>query len=180
MSDQAHPSSLQLNVNHLNHQLIVPHNTALLYILRNDLFLNGPKFGCGLGECGACTVLVDNRAVRSCSVPVKSVIGKEVITLEGLGNQEKLHPVQQAFIQTQAAQCGYCLNGMIMGTVVLLKKIPHPTDIQIRHALNHYLCRCGTHIEIIEAVNIAAQLMTKDLSDLDQNVSTSQKNDNAQ
>ena len=180
MSDQDHPSPLQLNVNHLNHQLIVPHNTALLYILRNDLFLNGPKFGCGLGECGACTVLVDNRAVRSCSVPVKSVIGKEVITLEGLGNQGKLHPVQQAFIQTQAAQCGYCLNGMIMGTVALLKKIPHPTDIQIRQALNHYLCRCGTHIEIIEAVNIAAQLMTKELSNLDQNLSTSQTNDHTQ
>jgi len=148
--------------------LNVPQDTALLYILRNDLELNGPKYGCGLGECGACTVLVNGKAVRSCSIPVKSVIGKEVITLEGLGSREHPHPVVEAFIKMQAAQCGYCLNGMIMGTVGFLKKIPLPTDLQIREALKHYLCRCGTHIEIIQAVKLAAEMMSNnEISSMD-------------
>ena len=162
MSDPSNSHLIALNVNHVERSLHVPPDTALLYILRNDLELNGPKYGCGLGECGACAVLVDGKAVRSCSIPVKSVIGKEVITLEGLGSPEHPHPVVQAFITSQAAQCGYCLNGMIIGTVGFLKKISHPTDLQIREALKHYLCRCGTHIEIMQAVKLAAALLSQD------------------
>jgi nicotinate dehydrogenase subunit A len=160
--DSTNAHAILLTVNHVERSLNVPQDTALLYILRNDLELNGPKYGCGLGECGACTVLVNGKAVRSCSIPIKSVIGKEVITLEGLGSPGLPHPVVQAFITMQAAQCGYCLNGMIMGTVGFLKKIPQPTDLQIREALKHYLCRCGTHIEIMQAVKLAAELMSKD------------------
>jgi len=162
VSDSTNAHAILLTVNHVERSLNVPQDTALLYILRNDLELNSPKYGCGLGECGACTVLVNGKAVRSCSIPVKSVIGKEVITLEGLGSPGLPHPVVQAFITMQAAQCGYCLNGMIMGTVGFLKKIPQPTDLQIREALKHYLCRCGTHIEIMQAVKLAAELMSKD------------------
>ena len=161
MSDSSHTNPITLKVNHVENILIVPQETALLYILRNDLELNGPKYGCGLGECGACSVLVNGKAVRSCSIPVKSVVGKEVITLEGLGSPEHPHPVVQAFITSQAAQCGYCLNGMIVGTVAFLKKIPQPSDLQIREALKHYLCRCGTHIEIMQAVKLAAELMSQ-------------------
>lgn len=162
MSDLFNSNLITVNVNQVERSLHVPPDTALLYILRNDLELNGPKYGCGLGECGACAVLVDGKAVRSCSIPVKSVVGKEVITLEGLGSAELPHPVVQAFITCQAAQCGYCLNGMIMGTVGLLKKIPQPSDLQIREALKHYLCRCGTHIEILQAVKLAAELLSQE------------------
>lgn len=162
MSDLFNSNLITLNINHVEKSLHVPPDTALLYILRNDLELNGPKYGCGLGECGACAVLVDGKAVRSCSIPVKSVVGKEVITLEGLGSVELPHPVVQAFITCQAAQCGYCLNGMIMGTVGFLKKIPQPSDLQIREALKHYLCRCGTHIEILQAVKLAAELLSQE------------------
>ncbi len=160
MSEQLINQAITLTVNHQERQLQVPPDTALLYILRNDLKLNGPKYGCGLGECGSCSVLIDGRAVRSCSIPVKSVIGKSVITLEGLGDQTSPHPVVQAFIEMQAAQCGYCMNGMILGTIALLSKIPQPTDEQIRQSLMHYLCRCGTHLEIMQAVKLAAKLMS--------------------
>lgn len=133
-------------------------DTPLLLVLRNDLELNGPKYGCGLGECGACTVIVDGRATRSCVMPWKGVQGRTITTLEGLGSRAKPHPVQQAFIREQAAQCGYCLNGMIMTAKALLDRNPNPSDEQIRSALSANLCRCGTHLEILKAVHLAAQL----------------------
>jgi nicotinate dehydrogenase subunit A len=134
---------------------------TLLHVLRNDLALNGPKYGCGLGECGACTVLVDGRAARACVIPAAGVADRHILTLEGLtpSHQQVLHPVQQAFADTQAAQCGYCLNGMVMMTVALLAEVPHPTEDQIRQHLSHNLCRCGTHVEILQAVRRAASSM---------------------
>ena len=134
-------------------------SATLLHVLRNDLSLNGPKYGCGLGECGACTVLVDGVAARACVLPVAGVAGRAITTLEGLGTCAAPHPVQQAFIDTQAAQCGYCLNGMVMTTAALLRTTPQPSDAQARAALSHNLCRCGTHLEILAAVQRAAQLM---------------------
>lgn len=131
-------------------------DTPLLYILRNDLCLNGPKYGCGLGECGACTVIVDGLAARSCVFPLGGAEGREVTTLEGLGNSASPHPVQRAFIDEQAAQCGYCMNGMIMTAKALLDRNPHPSEEQIRNELSGNLCRCGTHVEILRAVMRAA------------------------
>lgn len=133
-------------------------DTPLLLVLRNDLHLNGPKYGCGLGECGACTVIVDGKAARSCVLPISGVANRTVTTLEGLGNRQHLHPVQQAFVDAQAAQCGYCLNGMIMTTKALLDRNPDPSEEQIRRALSANLCRCGTHLEILAAVRLAARL----------------------
>jgi nicotinate dehydrogenase subunit A len=159
MSTSTLPLSLTLTVNGEQHCLEVPGDTPLLFVLRNDLQLNGPKYGCGLGQCGACTVMVDGKCARSCAIPVRGVAGRQVTTLEGLGSKDALHFVQQAFIEEQAAQCGYCLNGMIMSTVGLLRTNPRPTDCQIRDALSHNLCRCGTHIEILRAVHRAAQLL---------------------
>jgi nicotinate dehydrogenase subunit A len=129
----------------------------LLYILRNALELHGPKFGCGLAQCGACTVLLDGKAVRSCATPVRQVAGHKVTTLEGLGTPERLDPVQAAFIAEQAAQCGYCTNGMIMGAKALLNQTPHPTLEQVKEALDSHLCRCGTHTRILNAVMRAAR-----------------------
>ncbi len=150
-----------LTVNGTSHSLAVPGDTPLLYVLRNDLRLNGPKFGCGLGECGACTVLMDGVAARSCVTRLKSAQGRQIVTLEGLGTAEAPHPVQAAFIAEQAAQCGYCLNGMIMGTVAFLARNPVPSEEEARTALRHYLCRCGTHVEILRAVlRAAAALQT--------------------
>ena len=149
---------IALTVNGRAHALAVPHDAPLLNVLRNDLGLNGPKYGCGLGECGACAVLVDGIEARSCVIPVGGVDGREITTLEGLGEGDRLHPVQQAFIECQAAQCGYCLNGMIVGTVALLRRFPHPTEQQARDALAHNLCRCGAHLEILQAVQRAAAL----------------------
>jgi nicotinate dehydrogenase subunit A len=153
---------LHLRVNGHAHALAVPHDAPLLYVLRNDLELNGPKYGCGLGECGACTVLVDGIEARSCVIPAGGVEGREITTLEGLGSPDHPHPVQQAFIESQAAQCGYCLNGMIVSTVALLARCPQPTDQQVRAALAHNLCRCGAHLEILQAVRRAAELMRQD------------------
>jgi len=150
---------LQLVVNGRAESLTVPRDAPLLNVLRNDLGLNGPKYGCGLGECGACTVLVDGIEARACVIPVGGVEGRHITTLEGLGTLAAPHPVQQAFIECQAAQCGYCLNGMIVSTVALLKRFPQPTERQARDALAHNLCRCGTHIEIMQAVQRAAELM---------------------
>ena len=130
--------------------------TPLLYVLRNDLELNGPKFGCGLAQCGACTVIMNGNAVRSCVTPVKAVQKQSVTTLEGLGSTKKLHPIQKAFVDEQAAQCGYCINGMIMTTKALLDKSPKPTDRQIKEALDGNLCRCGTHTRILRAVKRAS------------------------
>jgi nicotinate dehydrogenase subunit A len=131
----------------------------LLYALRDDLALHGPRFGCGLGQCGACTVLVDGNAERSCSVPVGSVTGKKVVTLEGLGTPAKLHPLQQAFIDEQAVQCGYCINGMIMQAAAFLQTNRKPSEAQIREALAGNLCRCGTHLRIVRAVKRASESM---------------------
>lgn len=128
----------------------------LLYALRNTLGLTAAKFGCGLGQCGACTVIVDGQAVRSCSTPISAVEGTKVTTLEGLGTSEKPHPVQAAFIAEQAAQCGYCINGMVMTSVVLLAQTPSPDLGQIKEALAGNLCRCGTHQRILQAVSRAA------------------------
>ena len=140
-----------------------PAGATLLHVLRNDLALNGPKYGCGLGQCGACTVLVDGVAARACVIPAQGVAGREVTTLEGLparcGRVDALHPVQQAFVEAQAAQCGYCLNGMVMMAVALLERNPDPDEAAIRRELSSNLCRCGTHIEIIRAVQRAAVLM---------------------
>jgi nicotinate dehydrogenase subunit A len=126
-------------------------DTPLLYVLRNDLELNGPKFGCGLGECGACTVLVDGVAARSCVVPVSLVENRQITTLEGLARNGQPNDVQQAFIDCQAAQCGYCLNGMVMTVQALLERNPQATEEQIRDELRYNLCRCGTHVEIMQA-----------------------------
>lgn len=150
---------LHISVNGVQQTLAMSPEASLLHLLRNDLLLNSPKYGCGLGECGACTVLVDGVAARSCVIPAAGVAGRQITTLEGLGSPGALHPVQQAFIDAQAAQCGYCLNGMIMMTVSLLAHNPEPTELQIRQALSGNLCRCGTHLEIIDAVKRAARLM---------------------
>ncbi len=129
----------------------------LLYVLRNTLDLHGPKFGCGLAQCGACTVLLDGKATRSCITPVRQVAGRSVTTIEGLGTPEKPDTVQAAFIAEQAAQCGYCTNGMVMATKALLAETPHPTAEQARQALAGNLCRCGTHTRILRAVMRAAK-----------------------
>ncbi|MEO8935516.1 MAG: (2Fe-2S)-binding protein [Burkholderiaceae bacterium] len=143
---------VRLSVNGRVETLMVTGAASLMHVLRNDLALNGPKYGCGLGQCGACTVLVDGIAARSCVIPATGVDGRAITTLEGLGSIDRPHPVQQAFIDAQAAQCGYCLNGMIMTTVALLAVTPRPTEVQVRQALSHNLCRCGTHVEIVDAV----------------------------
>lgn len=149
----------RLTVNGQAHALQVPPDAPLMMVLRNDLGLNGPKYGCGLGECGACTVLVDGIAARSCVIPVGGVADREITTLEGLGRGDALHPVQQAFIDAQAAQCGYCLNGMIMMAAALLAREPDPSEDDVRRELSTNLCRCGTHLEIVQAVLLAARRM---------------------
>ncbi|MBG6288710.1 MULTISPECIES: (2Fe-2S)-binding protein [Pseudomonas] len=148
---------LSLVVNGQPRHLAVAADTPLLYVLRNDLQLNGPKFGCGLGECGACTVHLDGIATRSCVTPVSAAVGRQVTTLEGLGTLDAPHPVQQAFIDEQAAQCGYCSNGMIMTSAALLARNSSPSDEEIRQELAYNLCRCGTHVQILSAVRRAAE-----------------------
>ncbi len=150
---------VQLQVNGQGHALRLTSAATLLHVLRNDLGLNSPKFGCGLGQCGACTVLIDGTPARACVIPAPEIQHRDITTSEGLGQASAPHPVQQAFIDEQAAQCGYCLNGMVMMTVALLKRCPDPTDSQIRQALSGNLCRCGTHVEIMAAVKRAARLM---------------------
>jgi nicotinate dehydrogenase subunit A len=130
-----------------------------LYVLRNDLELNGPKFGCGLAQCGACAVLLDGKPARSCSVPVSVAAVASITTIEGLGTLEKLHPLQRAFIEEQACQCGYCSNGMIMASKALLDSKPHPSEQEIKEALNGHLCRCASHNRIVRAVQRAAKEM---------------------
>jgi nicotinate dehydrogenase subunit A len=149
-------TSIRLNVNGRTHHVSADAGTPLLYILRNDLALNGPKYGCGLGECGTCTVLIDGLAARSCVIPISGCAGRAIVTLEGLGTRDHPDPVQQAFITEQAAQCGYCLNGMIMTTKALLAINPHPTEVEAAEALKYNLCRCGAHVEIMRAVMRAA------------------------
>ena len=148
----------QLTVNGKRSTVSVDPDTPLLYVLRNDLGLNGPKFGCGLAQCGACSVLIGRNEVRSCVMPVARVEG-EITTLEGLGSSERLHPLQQAFIDEQACQCGYCGNGMVIAAKALLDRNPRPSDTQVRRALNGHLCRCASHNRIVRAVQKAAQVM---------------------
>jgi nicotinate dehydrogenase subunit A len=145
-----------LKVNGRDHQFDAEPDTPLLYVLRDDLELNAAKFGCGLGQCGSCTVIVDGKAVLSCVTPLVLLEGKHVTTLEGLGSVSAPAPIQRAFIEEQAAQCGYCMNGMIMTAKVLLDKNPHPNDEDIKRALDGNLCRCGSHLRVIRAVKRAA------------------------
>ena len=152
---------MRLTVNGRIHDVDAAPDTALLYVLRNDLELNGPKYGCGLGECGSCTVLIDGVAARACVIPISGCSGREIVTLEGLGTRDHPDPVQTAFIEEQAAQCGYCLNGMIMSTKALLKANPHPSEAEVIEALRYNLCRCGAHVEILRAAMRAAGLVVE-------------------
>jgi nicotinate dehydrogenase subunit A len=147
---------VSLKVNGKTQVVDVDPETPLLYVLRNDLQLNGPKFGCGLAQCGACTVILNGNAIRSCVTLVSAVQNQPVTTLEGLGSTKKMHKIQQAFVDEQAVQCGYCINGMIMTSKALLDKNPKPTDDQIKEALAGNLCRCGTHTRILRAVKRAS------------------------
>ena len=150
-----------LTVNGKRHVISAEPETPLLYVLRNDLQLKGARFGCGLGLCGACTVLVDGKPVQSCDFPLSAAADKSVTTVEGLAADGKLHPLQRAFIAEQAAQCGYCVTGIIMTAKALLDTNPHPSDTEIRAALKGNLCRCGTHHRILRAIRRAAERMAK-------------------
>lgn len=151
-------TTVRLTVNGRIHDVEAAPDTALLYVLRNDLELNGPKYGCGLGECGACAVLIDGVAARACVIPISGCTGRDIVTLEGLGSRDDPDPVQHAFIAEQAAQCGYCLNGMIITTKALLGRNPHPSESELLESLRYNLCRCGAHIEIMRAAMRAAGL----------------------
>lgn len=153
------PHAFTLHVNGAEHRVEAEPDSPLLYALRDGLGLHGPKFGCGLAECGACTVHVDGVAVRSCVMPVSTVGRKKIVTLEGLGTPEHPHPLQVAFIAEQAGQCAYCINGMIMQAAFFLKQHPRPSRDEIKQALNNNLCRCGTHMRIVRAVERAARSM---------------------
>jgi len=148
---------MKLNVNGKVHDVAAEPDTPLLYVLRDDLGLNGAKYGCGLGQCGACTVIIDGEAVFSCVTPVNALEGKKITTLEGLGTADKPGPVQRAFVEEQAAQCGFCIPGMVMRATALLAKEPRADDKKIREALQPHLCRCGTHMRILRAVKKAAK-----------------------
>jgi nicotinate dehydrogenase subunit A len=150
---------IELDVNGKRHRVDVPGDTPLLYVLRDDLELNAAKFGCGLGQCGACTVIVDGRAVFSCITPISALEGRRIRTVEGLGSAEKPGPMQRAFMEEQAAQCGYCIPGMMMRAQAFLEANPGADEAQIRQALMPNLCRCGTHMRILRAVGRAAKLM---------------------
>ncbi len=147
---------LLIRVNGRSHETQAAPEAPLLYVLRNELQLNGPKFGCGLGQCGACTVHLGGVPVRSCVVPVSAAVRQPIVTIEGLGTGQAPHALQQAFIDEQAGQCGYCLSGMIMSAAALLAKTPKPTDAQVREALGANLCRCGSHLRILRAIARAA------------------------
>lgn len=151
--------AVSLTVNGATRSVPAEPDTPLLYVLRNDLELNGAKFGCGLAQCGACTVLVNGQAVRSCVTPIDSLAGAQITTLEGLGTLDKPHALQRAFIAEQAAQCGYCINGMIMSAKALLDRNPKPSEADVREALAANLCRCGTHNRIVRAILRAADEM---------------------
>lgn len=152
-------AKIALKVNGKAQSVEAEPDTPLLYVLRDKLEMHGPKFGCGLGQCGACTVMLDGVAARSCVIPVSKVGSRAVVTLEGLGSSAKPHPVQQAFIEEQAAQCGYCINGMVMTSAAFLAKNKNPSEAEIKRALAGNLCRCGTHVRIVRAVKRAAKLM---------------------
>jgi nicotinate dehydrogenase subunit A len=146
-----------LTVNGRTHRLDLDPDTPLLYVLRNDLGLNGPKFGCGLAQCGACTVLVDGRTELSCVTPLSAVAEREIVTLEGLGTRERPHPLQTAFIEEQAMQCGFCVNGVVLTAAALLREDPEPSEARIRRALAGTLCRCGAHGRMVRAIQRAAK-----------------------
>ena len=152
-------ASFRLLVNGKTQSVSVEPGTPLLYVLRNDLELNGPKFGCGLAQCGACTVLMDGKPVRSCVTPVSTAVKAHITTIEGLGTLERLHPLQRAFIEEQACQCGYCGNGMVMSAKALLDRNPRPSDGDIKQALDGHLCRCASHNWIVRAIQRAAREM---------------------
>ena len=149
--------AVTLNVNGRRRTVRASPDTPLLYVLRNDLELNAAKFGCGVSQCGACTVIVDGEAMPCCALPISAVAGKKILTLEGLGSEQNPHPLQKAFMEEQAAQCGYCIAGMIMSAKALLDANPHPSEAQIRRALAGNLCRCGTHNRIVRAVQRAVR-----------------------
>jgi len=154
--------TIELNVNGQRHAVSAAEETPLLYVLRNDLKLKGARFGCGLGQCGSCTVLVDGKPIQSCDFPLSAAAGKKVTTIEGLVRDGQPHPLQQAFVTEQAAQCGYCVTGIIMSAKALLDANPRPSDAEIRAALKGNLCRCGTHQRILRAVRRAADTMARD------------------
>jgi nicotinate dehydrogenase subunit A len=155
-------ANVTLRVNGATRTVSVELDTPLLYVLRNDLELNGPKFGCGLAQCGACTVLVEGKPVRSCVTPVSVAAKGRITTIEGLGTVERLHPLQRAFIEEQACQCGFCGNGMVMSAKALLDRNPRPSEREIKQALNGHLCRCASHNRIVRAVRRAAQELRAD------------------
>jgi nicotinate dehydrogenase subunit A len=157
LSKDVEMAQISLKVNGATRVVDTDPTTPLLYVLRNDLDQHGPRFGCGLAQCGACTVIVDGNAIRSCTVPVSTIGNKNIQTLDGLGTVEKPHPLQAAFIEEQAAQCGYCMNGILMTAKVLLDKNPNPTDADIKRALDPVLCRCGSHLRVIRAIKRAAR-----------------------
>ena len=154
-------SAITLKVNGRTHNLDLDPSTPLLYALSDDLELRGPKFGCGLGQCGACTVIVKGQAIRSCITPVRSVAGAEITTIEGIGSADKLHPIQRAFIEEQAAQCGFCVSGVIMTAKAFLDKNPKASEEQIEQALSGVLCRCFTNVRMLRAIHRAAQEMAR-------------------
>ena len=156
-NEAVNAKTVHLKVNGQSHDVSVEPGTRLLYVLRDNLGLHGPKFGCGLAQCGACTIHLDGQATRSCVLPVEAAEGRAITTLEGLGTIEHPDPLQQAFIDEQAVQCGYCINGMIMTAKALLKSNPHPTRDDIKQALDGNLCRCGTHMRIVRAIERAAR-----------------------
>ncbi|KGE00694.1 MULTISPECIES: (2Fe-2S)-binding protein [Rhizobium/Agrobacterium group] len=151
--------TITVNVNGQKHQVDAEPDTPLLYVLRNDLELNAAKYGCGLGQCGACTVMIDGKAALSCVTPLLVAEGREITTVEGLGTIDNPGPIQRAFIEKQSAQCGYCIAGMMMSAAALLKQNPKPSDDDIRSALRTNLCRCGTHMRIMAAIRRASELM---------------------
>jgi nicotinate dehydrogenase subunit A len=148
---------ISLRVNGKSRVVDTDPTTPLLYVLRNDVGLHGPKFGCGLGQCGACTVILEGNAIRSCTLPVSAAQNRAVTTLEGLGSVARPHPLQKAFIEEQAAQCGMCMNGMVMTAKALLDRNPNPSDAQIKQAMNGNLCRCGSYLRILRAIRRAAR-----------------------
>ena len=154
--------AITLNVNGVRHEIDVDDDARLLDVLRDTLKLKGARFGCGSNQCGACFVLIDGFAVASCDTPLWAAAGKSVVTVEGLGNEQAPHPLQQAFIDKQAAQCGYCTSGMLISAAALLSRCPHPTDKEVREALDRNLCRCGTHNRVIRAVMQAADMGRKE------------------
>ena len=172
------PSEIKLRVNEQLHTVTADPDTPLLYVLTNDLQLQGPRFGCGLAQCGSCSVLLNGAEIRSCVTPVSAAAGKSITTLEGLpswyAKQQKLakppalHPVQQALIDEQAVQCGYCFNGMIIQAADLLSKTPRPTEAQIRSAMNGHLCRCGSYPRVIRAIQRASRAMKSAMTDHDE------------